>query len=198
MVTEKNIKIILLVLLLLSIVVYTMLTDFLYILFNTYMPQNNLIIGSNILSAIKIVSAITSIFTILITINSKLISKILLGDKYIAGNYKGKSYKTGDDNKPINEHNEYIEIKQNLISTTVIGVSKEDNENVVHANWNGSLIRYENRKFLFLVEIETPQSRYLEVISMNFINNSIHGFISASSSNTASNWKFTLHKIEKK
>ena len=198
MLTEKNIKTILLVLLLLSIIVYTLLTDVSTYFLSSYLSKSSMSVSSNILSAVKIVSAITSIFTVLITIKSKYISKKILGDNYIAGKYEGKSYKTNENKEIIYEHKEYIEIKQNLISTVVVGVSKEDKTDVGYANWNGSLIKNENSKFLFLVEIETPYSSYLEVISMNFINNSVHGFISSSSSKDLSNWKFTLNKIKEK
>jgi len=195
MLIEKNIKVILLVLLLFSIIVYTLLTDISTYFLKQYFYQNSTLLSANILSAIKIVSAITSIFTVLLTIKSKYISKLILGEKYISGKYEGVSYKINENQEIIAEHREYMEIQQNLISTIITGVSREKNDENGHANLNGSLVKYENKKTLFLVEVETPYSTYLEVMSMNFINGHIHGFVSASSSNNPAKWKFTLKKI---
>lgn len=120
---------------------------------------------------------------------------MILRDSYISGKYEGIGYKVHNKDGIVNEHLEYLEIEQDLISTRLSGISKEKEDESGYAHWNGKLVGTENKRYMFLVTTETPYASDIGIMNLNFLGDEIQGFLSASSSRAPVKWKLKFKKI---
>lgn len=97
MITESNLKTTLTILLLISLCIYLLIAEVPLLLGMLRYTSNNIIL------LLKIGGLLVSLFTIFTSMKSKWLAKILLGKRYIAGKYTGKSYWGNEEVEHIEE-----------------------------------------------------------------------------------------------
>ncbi len=189
MITERNIKFILMVVLYLSLFVYIFVTEVPLGFIELSTPSSSYIV------LIKVSGFLVSSLTLVASVNSSYLTRKVLGDNYIAGDYEGKSTQISVDESVEDNHFEKFTIRQNLISTKISGISKDANDEY-YATWNGNLVNCDNQHFKFLVELDTPNRELSGIIQLNFINNEVFGYATAIGSSSQTKWKFELVKLK--
>lgn len=191
MINEKTIQLFITLVVFASISLYIILSTLGFLTLSVNSPNNALFHEISLI--VKIISIAITFFIVLVTIKSKFLVKLFLSDRYIAGEYSGRSDKYNDENEIISTHNEFFNIRQSLLRTNIEGFSVDEDGNK-HAHWSGHLVKIDNNKHSFLTEIETPHKIYLEIMQFSFHKDEVIGFITASSSNSSGRWRLDAKK----
>lgn len=195
--SEKNLRLILLVFVLVSLFTYALLTELFQILVNGGSLSDSLT-RAELLT--KLSSIIVAVFMFFLTLRSKFITKILLGRNYIQGTYVGSSEILDENKEVLGEHKEEIKISQSIFQTVISGSSgsrSSKNNQLGYSNYNGKLVEIENDKYRFLIRVETPKDQYIDVLSLSITDGKATGFITASSARKPKRWMFNLTKSER-
>lgn len=188
MLTEKNLKVILQIILFITLGIYIIIGELPNIILDlkTFNPS--------IFWLLKIIGILVSSFMILSSFRYRFILKPLLKERYIAGRYTGTALKKNGD---IIErtHREEVEIVQTLVSTTIIGKSYDENDDF-YANWTGKLISQSEKSFDFYINLETPQRRISSILTFSIDKNQITGFGITLEPGLKAKWIFNLVRNE--
>lgn len=186
---ESGLKTILTVLLLMSLSIYLVIAEIL--------PLLGYFTSSNILFLFKIAGLLVSIFTVTISMKSKLLAKLLLGKRYIAGKYTGKSYYIDDNDANVLEyHIEEFEVIQSVLVTEIAGRSLESNGEF-YSSWNGRLVQSTNEShYVFLGRIRTPDRDYsYDIMEFQFRDqDNLDGFFIVAGA-SKNGWKFSATRV---
>lgn len=188
MISEKNIKTILMILVLISLFVYMAITEGIPLIFGSVFQGQPSSIASAY-SVLRIGAIIVSLFTLATAINLQFITRWVLGDNYIAGMYSGVSHKITKDNGIENTHREEFEIKQSLVSTKISGKSLDEHGRY-YSVWHGYLVDYDNRHYEFLVRLETTTKELMGIMKFNIFDKELHGFALSIGNESEAKWKF--------
>jgi hypothetical protein len=116
---------------------------------------------------------IATFILVIITIRLKPIVKLLLGQAYISGDYKGISR---ESNQPGIRHIEEFTIAQSILWTRISGCSFLESGQSV-STWKGRAIEYDgNREFKFVVDLETSDGPKFGIISLMINNGKAIGY----------------------
>ena len=194
MIKDQNIKLILFIVILLSISIYSLISEIGIILVKLGFHHNPSLY-ENILLFIKIISSMITVFILFITTKNKKVTKFILGNNYIAGKYKAKSERLDEKDNPKSTHSEFFIIKQSLFETIIEGYSiNEKGKN--YANWNGNLIDIKNNNYTFSMITHTNKIEpNLDILLLIFSDTEINGKLIASSSNSFGTWRFYVTKV---
>ena len=192
MISEKNIKTILMVFLILSLSVYLLISEITPLIFPSIF-QGTTQDSFKAISLLKFGGLVVSLFTIIATVNIKFITKIFLGKNYIAGKYLGRSSKKSKDKELENPHSEKFEINQSLVSTKISGISKDEEGNYC-SSWHGYLVDYDNRNYKFMVRLETKTEELLGVMNFTIYDDELYGFAIVVGTGTRDKWIFEAKK----
>ncbi len=106
----------------------------------------------------KIAQTVVSGIVAFLFIFNPLATKLILRDKYIAGNYEGQSGYYLDDKSEKKKHNkpeqvEFFTIIQNVFETRISGHSFHKGTNTLNSTWEGKLIKIDGKTFYFALEL---------------------------------------------
>jgi hypothetical protein len=187
MISDKNIKLILQILLFTSLGMYILIGELPEILMSEEIKKEPSTL--RLINLMKIGAIIISVFTILSSFKWKPLLKIIFGKDYVSGEYVGYSEKISEDDKPNKKHGEEFEISQSLISTKISGLSKNE-EGEFYSQWRGRLIEVDNGHFHFLIDMETPKERSYGLMTLNFKNGEVNGFGLSIEAGMNHKWRF--------
>jgi len=129
---------------------------------------------------------------------SKIITKIFLRDKFIAGHYVGQSVAYRDPN--VSDPKPSIEIftiTQNLFEAQISGLSFKSDTEEFTSRWTGRLFRVENNAFYFAIELSNEKTEF-GIIQANFDKAGAHGFYYSGEPKTTHAFSFSAKKIDEK
>lgn len=146
----------------------------------------------------KIAQITVTLVVFFLLVNSELLSRVFLRDKFIGGAYEGesKAYRRTEPQAPDN-HVEVFVITQNLFEAQVSGKSLKKDSGELISLWSGRLFRVEGNRFYFAVELSTEKGEF-GVLQASFDGDKVHGFYYSGEPRTTHAFSISATKIDKK
>ena len=142
--------------------------------------------------------SISAIFGFIIVFNP-FVTKLLLRNYYIAGEYKGiSSGYLNDEGNEKPDHIEFYTIIQNVFETFISGQSFREDSNELIATWEGKLVKTEGNTFYFAMELSSRRGEFgtLKLSSKN--ETEMVGFYYSGNPENKNVPNFIAKKISKK
>ena len=141
-------------------------------------------------------ATLSAIFGFIIVFNP-VTTRFFLRNRYIAGNYMGKSSEYSDEEGKLRpEHIEQFIISQNIFETIVSGQSFQKNSNELIATWEGKLIKIEGSTFIFALELSSKRQEEFGTLKLSVINkNEMVGFYYSGNPKNKNIPKFYAKKV---
>lgn len=166
MISEKTIKTILFVALVVALLIYHSLEVVQDFFFHST--------GNNWSSLTTISRILVATLLIFLTLQWKWLVSFFLGNAYVAESYTGISTQTENPNNIT--HFEDFTISQSMLWTRISGRTHLQNGSVI-TNWKGKLIEYdEDKEFRFAIDLQTTNGIKLGIMTLRFDNGTVSGF----------------------